>query len=304
MHEQLYNVLELCSKIQYAIAEAYTSMASRSQNGQIQDFWTELAFQRSGYQKFWDRMSFMPSKGLYFSEFFDDLHTTQLELELLLQKVSALSKSYSRCTSAKDCVLFAYHLEYYSLHPAFITLFHFARYTHNQTTPQDNYEFLLSQLDNACSKMQVNCPEFDLIRELMATLWSQTQKIAVQNNTDPLTGVLNRRGLLNVMLASAQLALREGSHVAIMIIDIDEFRKVNHHCGNLVGDEVLKAAVTAIKSRIRGSDIIGRYNGEEFAVYFPRIDPGFVTKISHELSGRIERMIPNRYLLHCKTKSQ
>jgi len=89
---------------------------------------------------------------------------------------------------------------------------------------------------------------------------------------DWLTGALNRAGIepqLETGLAGAQRAQKP---LAVLMLDIDHFKTVNDTFGHTVGDEVLKQLVTTIQNRLRKSDSLARWGGEEFLILLPDTD--------------------------------
>jgi diguanylate cyclase (GGDEF)-like protein/PAS domain S-box-containing protein len=89
---------------------------------------------------------------------------------------------------------------------------------------------------------------------------------------DPLTGLANRRLLLD-RVGQALLALeRTPTMVAIFFIDLDGFKSVNDRYGHAIGDQALTSAARAIGSAVRAGDTVGRLGGDEFAVLCPRLE--------------------------------
>lgn len=86
---------------------------------------------------------------------------------------------------------------------------------------------------------------------------------------DPLTGVLNRRALFERLGAEFRRSQRYGRSLTAMMIDLDDFKSLNDRYGHATGDEVLAACARLISSNLRESDTVGRYGGEEFAVFLP-----------------------------------
>jgi diguanylate cyclase (GGDEF)-like protein len=86
---------------------------------------------------------------------------------------------------------------------------------------------------------------------------------------DPLTGLANQRGLQCRLDHAATLANMEGRSLALLIIDLDDFRRYNTLWGHLVGDAALQAFARAIRSATRSRDCVARVGGEEFAVLLP-----------------------------------
>lgn len=90
---------------------------------------------------------------------------------------------------------------------------------------------------------------------------------------DGLTGILNRRGLEDAAFKMQGICRRINISMAVLLIDIDHFKKVNDQYGHLAGDEVLRQLMSKISSvsryGLRSSDVFGRYGGEEFCAFLP-----------------------------------
>jgi len=86
---------------------------------------------------------------------------------------------------------------------------------------------------------------------------------------DPLTGVLNRRAILDTVAREISRSKRSSATLSVGMLDIDHFKKVNDGHGHQVGDDVLCEVVRCIQSNLRDYDQVGRYGGEEFLVVAP-----------------------------------
>jgi diguanylate cyclase (GGDEF)-like protein len=103
-------------------------------------------------------------------------------------------------------------------------------------------------------------------------LWrvSYLEKIlAKQANRDSLTGVANRRHFLSAAEYELSRGYRYKNNLALAIVDIDFFKKINDEYGHLIGDEALKVFCSVCKESLRATDILARIGGEEFAVMLP-----------------------------------
>jgi len=88
--------------------------------------------------------------------------------------------------------------------------------------------------------------------------------------TDPLTGVANKRCLLETLEMHFELSRRRGDNLSVVILDIDHFKMVNDTYGHDAGDIVLKDLTARIQeSAVRSADVLGRFGGEEFVVVLP-----------------------------------
>jgi diguanylate cyclase (GGDEF)-like protein len=90
---------------------------------------------------------------------------------------------------------------------------------------------------------------------------------------DPLTNLYNRRFLHDYLARELVRAKREGARIAVLMIDLDHFKRVNDTAGHAAGDEVLVRLAALLKRYIRGSDIACRFGGEEFTLVLPNATP-------------------------------
>jgi diguanylate cyclase len=86
---------------------------------------------------------------------------------------------------------------------------------------------------------------------------------------DPLTGALNRRGFEDAYRREVARARRHGSRLALALIDLDDFKRLNDTLGHQAGDEALVHLVMELRAALRPSDILCRFGGEEFVVLLP-----------------------------------
>lgn len=93
-----------------------------------------------------------------------------------------------------------------------------------------------------------------------------------QARRDPLTGVLNRRALAERHAAARDHQRRSGGALALVLIDVDHFKRINDLLGHAEGDRVLQALAAALGDGLRGSEAVFRIGGEEFALLMPGID--------------------------------
>lgn len=87
--------------------------------------------------------------------------------------------------------------------------------------------------------------------------------------TDPLTGALNRRGFDEAFERESACARRNGGELALALIDLDDFKRLNDALGHIAGDEALVHLVRVLRSAMRPSDVISRFGGEEFVLLLP-----------------------------------
>ncbi len=102
--------------------------------------------------------------------------------------------------------------------------------------------------------------------DLQLSLLETQTALDYQATHDALTGIFNRRAILDRLSQELARALRQGSRLSIGMCDIDNFKKINDTIGHQAGDEVLVAFVRCLQANLREYDCVGRYGGEEFLV--------------------------------------
>jgi len=106
--------------------------------------------------------------------------------------------------------------------------------------------------------------------------------------TDSLTGIFNRRHIESVFELETKRCIRHGRDLSIIILDIDFFKTVNDTFGHQAGDEVLKQFASLVRTKIRTTDILGRWGGEEFFIVCPEINLQNAVQMAQTLCRRIE----------------
>ncbi len=105
--------------------------------------------------------------------------------------------------------------------------------------------------------------------------------------TDPLTGVMNRRSLIERLDAACARARTRGLPISLLFIDLDHFKEINDTFGHQAGDACLAAIIGPIHSELRQSDVIGRYGGEEFVVILSSADAAAAHPIAERIRKRV-----------------
>lgn len=112
--------------------------------------------------------------------------------------------------------------------------------------------------------------------------------LSEQALVDPLTGLLNRRGLERSLRAELARAARQASSPAVIIADLDHFKSVNDNYGHEAGDRVLQETADRIRAKLRDFDTAVRYGGEEFLIICPEADPDSAMAIAERIRTEIE----------------
>jgi diguanylate cyclase (GGDEF)-like protein len=124
------------------------------------------------------------------------------------------------------------------------------------------------------------------------------EQLVILSQRDPLTGLYNRRYLFERVELELE-RVRRGKPLALLMIDLDRFKRVNDTQGHLRGDVLLKEIATALSATTRVTDVVGRYGGDEFLVLLPDTDAeqaravaDRVARSTREVGERFDAALP------------
>jgi diguanylate cyclase (GGDEF)-like protein len=133
-----------------------------------------------------------------------------------------------------------------------------------------------------------NAAHYRLLTESHERLIQAQDELERLANHDALTGLYNRRFLMQAAALETARAERHGGAPAVLLLDLDHFKAVNDTYGHAAGDVALKAVAEAIIQILRPSDIAARYGGEEFVVLLPDSDHDSAVRVAERLRRAIE----------------
>jgi two-component system, cell cycle response regulator len=128
-----------------------------------------------------------------------------------------------------------------------------------------------------CSNIALTLEKINLFKEIKA--------LSIH---DGLTGIYNHAYVVRALEEEIERSRRYGSHVSIILLDIDDFKKINDSYGHLAGDYVLRTLAETLKDSLRTIDIVGRYGGEEFIAVLPETEGAHGYTVGERFRQQIE----------------
>lgn len=128
------------------------------------------------------------------------------------------------------------------------------------------------------------------IKQLQDHLREQNKKLEELSNTDPLTQLANRRFLMQSLEKEFKRSVRNQEPLALIMADIDHFKRINDTCGHQQGDVVLRAVAKAIVAELREYDLASRFGGEEFALLLPGAKLAQATAAAERIRKRVANL--------------
>jgi diguanylate cyclase (GGDEF)-like protein len=122
---------------------------------------------------------------------------------------------------------------------------------------------------------------------LARTLTRRHERIAQEALTDPLTGLWNRRHMAETLDREVSRSLRFGHEISLIILDVDDFKRINDRLGHLQGDIVLQRVADLVKDATRDIDVAARYGGDELALILVETGTEGSTILAERLRERV-----------------
>ena len=132
------------------------------------------------------------------------------------------------------------------------------------------------------------------LTERVRTLEDEIRKLSDEVSTDPLTQIANRRGMMRAFEAEQARVERQGASLAIGLLDVDNFKKLNDQMGHQTGDEALKFLARRVGECLRPVDVVARYGGEEFVVLLPDTP----AEEGQQVLTRLQRTLSAEFFTH------
>ncbi len=128
------------------------------------------------------------------------------------------------------------------------------------------------------------------VADQVAIALDRARQFSNEARTDHLTGLANRREFERVLEREVALAERHGRRLALMMIDVDNLKKINDRGGHSAGDAALRLVAQELQRVVRASDVCGRLGGDEFAVSMPETDLQRAREVMRRLRNAIQAM--------------
>lgn len=127
---------------------------------------------------------------------------------------------------------------------------------------------------------------------LAAKLAEANRRLDRQANVDPLTGILNRRGLERRIRRLRGGGMSGQKRSAVLLVDVDDFKAINEEHGHAVGDRLLVAVAERLEDGARLSDPVARIGGDEFLVLLPDTSPLEAVRVAERMRSEVARPVP------------
>jgi diguanylate cyclase (GGDEF)-like protein/PAS domain S-box-containing protein len=132
--------------------------------------------------------------------------------------------------------------------------------------------------------------EYVIVMRDMTERKELEERLSALALTDSLTGLMNRRSFDESLTREWKRAVRHGSQVSLLFLDIDHFKRFNDRYGHQAGDDCLRAVAEAVSDAVRTTDRVARYGGEEIAVILPSTSTAGAAEAAEKVRSAIEAL--------------
>jgi diguanylate cyclase (GGDEF)-like protein len=281
------NIIDACLEIEQRAAMLYGRISGQLAESPLHGFWREMQGEEEKHIEYWEGLAMLADKQAL-PQIVEEPSETLEELRKVPAKVEQLWERFQADPSGQNAFLIAYRMEFFLLHPIFAFFFLFMESPVIGVNPADDYDRHLHKFADELSRFGGNSPEIDLLGETLQEMWRRNSELARQSSRDSLTGILNRKGFFAALKPVSHLSQRNDRTVAVMVIDVDDFKQVNDLFGHPAGDEALRKVAAAMRSSVRASDLVARYGGDEFVVFLSVVTPGAAKSIAEDIRKQVE----------------
>jgi diguanylate cyclase (GGDEF)-like protein len=159
----------------------------------------------------------------------------------------------------------------------------------------DNERRLIQEMFEVLRLVEESEARYEELEHRMLSLQRENLDLVVKNrllsevsSRDTLTGLYNRWFVMEKIDSELNRALRHGSPMSLLMLDIDHFKRINDTWGHSAGDQVLQGIGKLLRECCRVYDVPGRYGGEEFCIVLPETKMGNTTVVAERIRHRLE----------------
>jgi diguanylate cyclase (GGDEF)-like protein len=280
--EILQSILIICKEIDVIASKLYTKISHKIINGEEKTFWQNMAAEEREHVLFW-KNAIVYSEENTIPEIFIEEKVVYEDLKRSKELAIKLLESIEQREDTKSYFTTAYWMEFYLLYPSLDLIFHYMAILSNCRNPETDYEKHLLRFVDGFKRFGNVSQEMELLGSLLNSIWKRNRELVTMSMYDALTKVFNRKGINDLMISYSSLAKRNNYNNGLLMIDIDNFKKVNDTYGHQFGDVVLKEIADRLSKSLRKSDLLGRFGGEEFIVFLTNIENEEIKKIANKL---------------------
>jgi diguanylate cyclase (GGDEF)-like protein len=279
------DILEQCVKMDRFAHETYRALADSTSDPALATTLDRLAREEGDHVEWWQELvrswdeGLLPDIVVGPTEVMDELQSRFVEVQ------AAVPENATTLTP-REAVAVAAQLEFYMLYPVFSELIDLVEPAQAGRRHRA-YDQHLEHLIEAIHRLAGDDPLINFMAKVLQRVAEDNRALANHATRDALTGLRNRRSLDSLLRQWLAWSFRYGRPLGVLLADLDRFKELNDTYGHATGDRVLAAVAQRLSLTVRGSDMVARYGGDEFAIVAPEADEDEVMALAKRLSDSL-----------------
>lgn len=282
-------ILGMCIDLDRNALFAYQTMACACDDPEVSKAFEQLALDKEEHLKLWGSLLKAWEDGLI-PDIADQHGIFQRVAEVCSETAPAVA-TVSRNMSCDEMLGLAANLEFFMLDPIFSEMIDLMQPSARAVRRSASSAHVLRLVDAIDAYHTEGTLKTFFTKALIRAFVDQ-QRLSTLSIYDELTGLYNRRGILGHLSQWLAWSGRYGHPVAVLLIDIDRFKDVNDVLGHVMGDHLLRQVADAVASVVRGSDLVGRFGGDEFMVIAPEATQDDLSRMAERLLAAVRHLAP------------
>lgn len=282
-------ILERCVELDRIAHETYKDMSGTCEHEGLSAVFSQLAKEELHHVDWWTDLLAAWESGLVPD--IADEHELLDELDDVKRSVTEMIPSGTDSLDCDQMLDLAARLEFFMLNPIFGELADVMG-PGSHVDRREAYSRHVTRLAEAIQEFHSSRGTATFLAGMLVRANRDLQRFVALSVRDQLTDLYNRRGVLGHLSQWLAWSARYIRPVSVVLIDVDRFKNVNDTHGHLVGDEVLRVVADSLRRGARGSDIIGRFGGDEFLLLAPETGGPELTQLMDRLLARVREAPP------------
>jgi len=278
-------ILELCVAMDTLAHRTYDAMASSCPDPDLTEVFASTAAEKQEHISWWQDLIDAWEQGLV-PDVVNDTEGLERHMNTLLHEMQVTAPDNFTDIPTDVMLDIAARLEFFLLDPIFGELLDLTE-PGGANKHRDAYARHLERIVGAIEMFYSRSELASFLSRVLRRAWRDNLALAAFATRDPLTGMYNRRGLMTHLAHWASWATRYGRPLGVILVDVDDFKEVNDTYGHAVGDMGLSADAEVLVDAVRGSDLVARYGGDEFAILAPETSLEELTVLAGRLTENV-----------------
>lgn len=265
-------ILEQCVKLDGFARQTYERLASAAVDPGLRATLETLAREEGDHCDWWLDLIGSYDEGLL-PDIVSEPSEVMGELTERWADMARLVPEDLSALSSRELLAIAARLEFFMILPVFGELIDLVE-PGQAGKRHAAYGRHLEHLTDAIAELSADDPLVAFMADVLKRVATDNRALTRHATRDALTGLRNRRSLDGQLRQWLAWSQRYARPLGVLLVDLDEFKAINDGLGHQAGDRVLALVADALEGSVRGSDMVARYGGDEFAIIAPEADEG------------------------------